>query len=513
MPLPAPGKTAWPPKAMEKAYAGYSELSAWYGGDPDILSKHYGSDSGQYDRVDTRYRASQFQGGIVGRIARLFWGTPPSPGELRTKIHLPMAEDIAQMSAHLLFGEPPTITVEDKKTQERLNVLIDEGALHSSLQCGAEVDSAMGDAYLVGTWDKDNFSAPWLRVVHADAVVPEFRWGRLTAATIWTTLGDQDNGKVWRHLERHEKGVILNGLFCGNSTELGRRCELSEREETEKLVDEGPTNIDMLTVIHIPNLLPNRLDRSSPLGRSDFSKGVLQLMDALDELWSSAAREFRIAKARVMASAEILTPRGRGEGASIDLDREVFTPFRVPPSGNMGDHFHLIQPLIRVEEHLAGCRAFTDAIINSSGYSTQSFGSVTADVAMTATEIQMRERKTFLTRGSKTLYWIRIREALQMLLAMDREVFGSKVEVERPKIEFGDSIAESTSATAQTLVALAGAEAASTETKVRIVHPEWDDTAVAEEVARIKADTGRSVPDPMALLTAPGDDQEPPAGI
>lgn len=37
----------------------------------------------------------------------------------------------------------------------------------------------------------------------------------------------------------------------------------------------------------------------------------------------------------------------------------------------------------------------------------------------------------------------------------------------------------------------------STDTKVRALHPDWDDTAVQAEVDRILTETGQSVPDPM----------------
>ena len=508
MPLPTGGKIKWPPENLAKTYDRYAELAAWYGGDPDVLSERYGS-GGVSDRVDTRYRSSQYRGGLVGAVARMFWGTPPPAGEQRVKLHLPIAGDIASMSADLLFSEPPTMTVEDEATQARLDQLVSDASIHATLLESAEVDSALGDVYLVGTWDTRVAGHPWLRGVHADAVVPEWRGGRLVAATVWTTLESPDKSVVWRHLERHEPGVIYNGLYRGNSTELGVPVDLDERDETKDLADSGPTNIDRLTVIHVPNLRPNRLDRSSPLGRSDFSPGVIQLMDALDETWSSLAREFRLAKARAVVTADIAQPLGRGQGSKVELDREIFIPLRIHPDERPSNPVQLIQPLIRVEEHLAGCRALTDAIIQSTGYSTQSFGSITANVAMTATEVAQRERRSYMTRGMKTLHWgPRVADAMEMLLALDAAVFGTKVTPERPQIEFGDAIAENTATTAQTLSALAQAEAASTETKVRILHPEWDDDAVAEEVARIRVDNGRSVPDPMTVLTAPGDGQD-----
>ena len=49
---------------------------------------------------------------------------------------------------------------------------------------------------------------------------------------------------------------------------------------------------------------------------------------------------------------------------------------------------------------------------------------------------------------------------------------------------------------AQTLTLLRTAEAASTETMVRMLHVDWADEAVQAEVARIQAERGASVPEP-----------------
>jgi hypothetical protein len=49
---------------------------------------------------------------------------------------------------------------------------------------------------------------------------------------------------------------------------------------------------------------------------------------------------------------------------------------------------------------------------------------------------------------------------------------------------------------AQTLTLLRTAEAASTETMVRMLHVDWDDQLVAGEVARIQAERGAPVPEP-----------------
>lgn len=498
MPLPPPGKTLWPPEKWAGAYGQYRTNSVWYGGDPDALADLYDGNHG-WDRVDTKYRASQFRGGLVGRVSRWFWGSPAADGELRAKLHLPLAGDIAGMSANMLFAEPPKITVEDTATQARLDELADLTGLQSTLLEGAEVAGALGDVYPTVTWDVKIRDEPWIRVVHGDAVVPEFKAGVLSAATIWTIVQD-DHGKVWRHLERHERGVIFHGLYRGDTRMLGDRIDLREHPDTEDFQETVQTGVDRLLVQHVPGLRPNRLDRGSPLGRSLFGPAVLGMMDELDEIWSGLSREYRLAKARAVVTEDALRTNGPGQGATFD-DRELLMPLRVDPR-TVTDPVKLIQPLIRVEQHLAGARALTEEIIRSCGFSTHSFGLGPAvqAAAATATEIQQRSSASYLTRGMQTLHWgTALRATAQTWLEVDAAVYGSKAKPERPSIEFGDTVAESDAQTAQTLNILAQAEAASIKTRVKRLNPEWTDEQVTEEAEAIMRESGKAIPDPMAL--------------
>jgi uncharacterized NAD-dependent epimerase/dehydratase family protein len=64
-------------------------------------------------------------------------------------------------------------------------------------------------------------------------------------------------------------------------------------------------------------------------------------------------------------------------------------------------------------------------------------------------------------------------------------------------VEFEDSVQEDPLTLANTADVLRRAQAASTDTLVRMAHPEWDDTMVAAEVERIQQETGMAVEDPM----------------
>jgi hypothetical protein len=363
--------------------------------------------------------------------------------------------------------------------------------------------------YLRPVYDTALADRPWLDAVHADRAVPEFRWNRLSAVTFWRIVHEED-GQVWRHLERHEPGVIEHGLFQGTKSKLGHRVPLQDHPATEGLAevvtDEGlvETGYEGLDVSHIPNDVSRRW-RCNPLlqhlGRSDLD-GVEPIMDALDETYASWMRDIRLGKGRIVVPNAYLQSNGPGRGASWNPDQEAFAGIDMLARGD-GAQLTVAQFDIRVQEHRDTAEDLVNQILRSAGYSGQTFG-IGGDVAITATETNAKERRSMTTRGRKIL---RTRpglgNAVHALLAVDRHVFGSGVVPQRPNVEFYDSVQEDPLSLANTADVLNRAMAASAETRVRMVHPEWDKDLVEAEVRRIKAENGQTVPDPMQLGDLP----------
>ncbi|MFG3085118.1 phage portal protein [Streptomyces parvulus] len=497
MPLPT-GNVPWPPPHLKPALDAMHTWDTWWSGDPDRLEDLYGG--GTTGGIDPK--PAQYSGGVRGRLARWWWGTPTGEGERRTKVHVPLAGDLCAGSADLLFSEPPKFTLDDDATTKRLDVLTDDGML-ATLQTGAEVGSALGSVYLRPVYDKQLADRPWLDAVHADRAVPEFAWGRLAAVTFWRIVHEED-GQVWRHLERHERGRILHGLYQGTKGKLGRAVPLQDHPATEGLAgtvnDESfvETGYDQLDVAHVPNQLSRRWRANAALkdlGRSDLD-GVETLMDQLDETYSSWMRDIRLGKGRIVVPDTYLQSAGPGRGASWNPDREAYAGVNVLRSGD-GMALTVAQFAIRVQEHRDTAEDLVNQILRSAGYSGQTFG-LGGDVAVTATEVVSKERRSMTTRGRKILRWRpALAHAVEALLAVDREVFGGSVTPQRPNVEFEDSVQEDPLQLANTVDVLRRAQAASTDTLVRMAHPEWDDTQVQTEVARIQQEAGTAVPDPM----------------
>lgn len=501
MPLPTGG--AWPPKDLDCVRDKTAVWDAWYCGDPDALSSVYGGQTGN-DPGNTGFFSSEHGGwrASVGRtLSRWFWGNPTPAGERQSKLHVPLAADIATTSAALLFSERPKVKGSDDVTNKRLEELVDDG-LHGTLLEAAELAAALGGVYLRVVWDRELYDAPWLDAHPASHAVPEWQWGRLAAVTFWRTL-EAEGDRVVRHLERHEPGFILHGLYEGSRDELGTKVPLTDHPATAPLAaaltngDAIATGIKQLTATYIPNMRPNRIWRGIPsaahLGRPDIA-GAEPLLDALDEVYTSWMRDVEIGKGRIIVPSSYLESNGPGKGGSWDAERRVYSTLNMLPRSGDAATIEAVQFDIRVTEHRDTAQDLVEQILRTSGYSSQTFGEQ-GEAAVTATEVVARNRQSFTTRNRKIVYWRPGgADALESLLAIDRAVYGTKVTVERPEIEFGDSVTEDPQTVATTAELLFRAEAASKDTLVRMVHPDWDETQVGAEVKRILDETSLADP-------------------
>lgn len=514
MPLPRAGQE-WPPKPLASITGKYAEWDAWYVGDPERLTRIYGGPA-----VGARFedRVSQHRGGVVGAVARFWWGKPRGRVDSGDpdKLHVPLAGDICQASADLLYAEPPTFTASTPAGQQLIDDALESGLI-GTLAGGAETAAALGDVYQRVTWDTQHAPSSFITTMHADAAHPEFRWGQLVAVTFWWVLPGSDKTTVRRHLERHEldqagNGVVLHGLYEGTPGNLGRLIPLPEDPDTAALatlVDQDGAIATLspgLAVVRIPNRGPQRRWRGHPLGshlgRSDLDT-LEPLFDKLDFVYSSWMRDVRLAKSRLIVPEYMLQSEGRGTGAWFDSDQDVFTTVNAPPREDGGaSQITAQQFAIRVADHLATAQELVETILRTAGYSAATFGEAESDGGgVTATEVVSRDRRSNLTRDRK------IREAKPALtrllakkLAVDRAVLGLPVEADASvAVAFVDVSQADPESLARTSLALFQAQAASTDTRVRLQHPDWDEPTVAAEVTRILSEFSVQVPDPVSF--------------
>ncbi|MGW3847176.1 phage portal protein [Streptomyces fagopyri] len=502
MPLPSKG-TPWPPIHPAIA-ADMADWRAWYAANPDRLTYRYLNRHRDNGRFGTpQNRPSQYRGGMVGRVARWFWGEPTPLGEKRANLHMPLARDIARTSSGLLYSEPPALKAENKATQERLEELMDVGMKRTLIGAGA-AGSALGGSYLRIVWDDEISDRPWISMVQADGAHPEFAYGdKLRCVTFWTVLA-VDGQRVVRHLERHEPGLILHGVYEGTEQNLGKPINMGGFDETKNLLPSRELPIGKrLACTYIPNTMVapdwDDIPSAAGLGTSDY-QGAETFLSAVDETYTSWMRDIRLAKSRIIVPAQYLAANGPGMGAVWE-DHEVFAPMNVPPNSEQG--ITLNQFAIRHEEHRATVEELVGKVIRNAGYSGGTFGDDSAGPAATATEIKARTARSMTTRAEKAeLAAPKIADIVEVLLMLEASgmfpgVTG--VEVERPDVIFQDSVQDDIKTLAETASLLQQAEAASTEAKVALLHPDWDEREQRQEVDRILKETGRLVADPTTV--------------
>lgn len=512
MPLPTERDQPWPPVIWREQARVWDEWDAWYSGDPARLLQSYGGNtaappvtrpSGWWQRLWWNQRNQEFQDSEALR-------------RRRAHMHVPLPADIAATSAGLLFGEPPRITIPEahlpnaptdaKAAEDYVHRLIVEGDLFSRLLEGAESAAAMGGALLKPSWDVDVAPVPLLTIVQADNALPEFRYGHLIRCTLWRELSRNGNQQVLRHLEVHETlpdgtGVVFHGLYKGTQMTLGDSQPLINHSETAGLTPMVVLPFSGLGVEYIPNMRPYRRKRGSSLGQSDFA-GVESIFDALDETYASWMRDIRLAKGRLMVPSEYIDKLG-----VFDAEQEVFVPLDVDPMSRQGagGGITVQQFAIRVDEHERTALHWIERGVGAAGYSPQTFGLHIEGRAESGIALKIRENKTLTTQQRKSQWWSSgIESALFKMVMIGRNIFNEPgLTAYRPQAEMADSLPENPMELAQTISTLDNARAISTDTKVRMAHPDWDEEQIVPEVQRVMAEQGLVVPDPDAVDVMP----------
>jgi len=469
----------WPPTNFLTWKA--AEHSAWYSGDSEILANFY-----------TGYLAKNVLDlPYTGINREQFWGRQiKNQGEI--VVHVPIAGDIAETSANFLFSESPTIKVVEaheasanstyKKSQSLMDIMLEESGFFRKILEGAEACAAIGGVYIKIAWDNEISDYPIPVVVQSDRAVPEFTFGILTAVTFWKVVREEKSGSViWRLLERYEKGGISYTLYKGTSDRLGRQENLKAIEETQDQLEYVIT-VDELLVVYVPNILPNRLDRNSYLGRSDYA-GIEGLMDSLDEVFSSWVKDIALAQGKILIPESFLGVDARGN-KKHNLDTMVYVTLDIDPTSVDGAKITVNQFEIRADEFEKTSLNLMDRIITSAGYSPQSFGLNIQGRAESGTALSMRERKSFATKGKKEKYWgPALRRLVQLMTLVYNEELSGSIDADAVlSVAFSDGVTNDVNELSNSIKLLSDAMAASTYTKVAMLHPDWDKEQIEQEV-------------------------------
>lgn len=503
MPMPANG-VVWPPEHLEPIFKTIATHKALYQGPetPD-LSK------------GTGWSTTSRKRGLVGVITDFLWGAPDTPTARPERHHVPLPSDIATLSADLLFSEAPRILpsdMDDEATdtpeKDRVDVVINNAAMHSTLLKAAEVAAALCGVYLRIVWDSDVAEHPILDVVYPDQAVPVWKWGKLQEVTFWSVIEEDKGGRVWRHLEHHSPGRIEHALFVGDKDGLGVRTPVTDHDDTlwlgEILDDDSSieTGSEHITAAYVPNLLPSRHFGADPVlapfGRSDFEGVEGNFLD-LDDAYSSWQRDIRLSRSRLFVDESALIDHGPGKGQTFNDDAEVYT--RLRGYGTLSEAKNMIEAQqfnIRYLEHRETVRNIVNTILRATGYSPSTLGEAETTSQTTAKEVRSRESASKRTWTKKQRHWeAELKPLLETLLEVDGHIFNGAINT-RIELEFklSNTLEGDVVDLASTINLLTAAEAISLDQKLRMLYPNWSRTDLNEEADKIREEYNQDMPDP-----------------
>ena len=478
----------WPPNDFMRYKM--REHSTWYAGDPDLLADFY-----------ENLKADNPMGLTYLVSGERFWARQIH-NKSSLAIHVPIAGDIAETSADLLFGESPIITIVESKqekasqnskdAQDTLATMLLMSGFYAKLIEAAEASAAIGGVYIKLAWDRELSEYPLPVLEQADDAYPEFIFGILKKVD-FVSVTNRAATKITRLVETYRNdGSIETRMFEGTETSLGQ--QLSEGHPSmEGVIPMVETGIPVIFCNYIPNILPNRFNRNSYQGRSDY-QGQETLMDSLDQTYSSWMRDIALAQGRILVPQAYLEKSTNTGNYRFNVDEMIFTQLDYDPTVE-GAKITPNQFAIRANEFEKTSLNLIERIVTSSGYSPQSFGLNIQGRAESGTALNIRERKSFFTKAKKERYWYPAIMSLvnKMMLLYSSSELGGKID---PNLEisvaFGDSIVNSTNELSESVKKISEAVAASTYTKVKMLHPEWSEDEITSEVKKINDENGLS---------------------
>lgn len=394
---------------------------------------------------------------------------------------VPLARDIARISSQLLFSETPQFV--DEKYQDDLDELVRENMLPSMLADAGERVAVEGYGALRIVRDDETLPGiPIITYVPGDQVIWDIRHGRFVRGGIAvTTRSEQRVGdvRVWRLLEHHEPGRVSRELYEGREAQLGRKVELGDYKEFEGLADEEETLPGVVTLVRWAN---------TPNATSDIA-GLDALLDSVNEGVTIGRDKMRKSVPKVFAHRSLANERG-----DVDLEGVILTGSNVelPLGESAVTTVETSQPGLEADSHIAYIRHIVDMTLEQAGYSRATWGRDEGGSADSGKALKLRQTRTLMTRsGKEAMAKDSIQKATAIALAWMR---GGKPTDYTIEVNLGDGLPDDPLETAQEIAALTGAEAISTEEKVRMRHPDKDDKAVEEEAKKIREENAGPQP-------------------
>lgn len=449
---------------QSKEYLKILEYDAWYSSDINRINKFY------LDNQDS---------GGLGSIGTLFYGKIKNTKKM---VHIPIANKISREKSLLLFGEMPKFTSEKDEDYKVLLNLIENTNIGSKLLNSAEKCSAYGSIYIKPAWNKSVLDSVFPYVESPHNATGKFYEGYLEEVTFIRSYYDSEKkNNIYRLGETYTNdGKILYDLYLGDKDEVGKKVELTELAETSELKDKS-TGIKRCLVVHFKNAFSQ-----TSKGRSDY-QGMSQLFEFLDLTVTSFKTEVKLSEAKVTVPEQFLPVDDNGNVIG-NFDDNIFVRVLGDTMGE--NEIKMFQPDIRADKFKTTYTTILEQIVTMAGFSPQTFGLNIKGQSESGKSLAIREKATFDTKALSEREWkIPLQRLMENILLLQSKVFGDNVSEDvKVNVEFNDSISNDIATISDSLQKLKLAECASTETMVRIMHSDWTEKQVMDEVEKIEKD-------------------------
>jgi hypothetical protein len=416
----------------------------------------------------------------------------------------PLAERIPETWADLLFGDDPKIDAAEEADEARLEDIVEENDLPSSLQEAEETCSAEGEVWWRVFKDATVLTVPTIEWHSRLDVVPLYVGRKLAAAALVTEVGREESDGagddvVWRYVAIHEEGAMHNFLFRGADRQLGEQKPLGAHPAVADLQETWNHGLSSMLCGRVVN-------KRAPRNRSrSVYHGIRDYLLALNENFAIGQENARLTgKKRAVVTPDMLDSEGQfPAGSDIIIRQETDGDPDAP-----GDK------LIQVEWQFdaSALKLWVDHLeeqaVTRSRLALQLFGKGTEN-ALTGPALRARLFDTVLAAVGKGRAWDdelpRCLMAAQMVddLGENQGGFGRgwTSPAERPSVERGDPLPVDASDEVQRILSELQAEIVSIQTAIEERHPDWEPKRVEEEITRIFAERDRReppAPDPFA---------------
>lgn len=438
----------------------------------------------------------------------------------------PLAEKIATAFGDLLFGNDPAFTAGDPADQERVDAMTESWA--GELPAAEETCASEGEVW----WRLSTNPAiphPILTWHSRQDVVPLLHGRAVLACAFVSRLHAQgtDSRVVWRHIELHSPGVVINCLFRGRDDVLGDRQDLTRHQDTADLAETWQHDIPGM----LAGRIVNRWGRRPLMGVSIYN-GVWSQFLTLNEATTIGRENMRLtAKKRAVVPASAIRssqlapgaarPDGsigsidRGDGVRIPIpagpanawdageDLLVHDPLDADEGGTGGGPFKVLEYSFDAAALIAYKQDLVETICMRCDLVPQFIGSGDFGAGNSGIALRVRLLPTVNAAESRGRPWdtetpvIAMRAQLLEAQSVALGGLGNSAWVNpgaAPAVERTTSLPDDPTEIATRHATLKTADLLSIEQSVRERHADWDPEQITTEVDRIRADVQATMP-------------------